>query len=221
MDAVISCAGASMNIKSRERASFRKVDHQGNLNLLGEARRAGVGKFVYVSLFGAQGLLKTEYAEAHEQFVENLVGSGLRYAIVRPTGFFSMFNEILAMARGGRGVIFGDGDARTNPIHQDEVAASCVEALTNDSLELPIGGPDVLTRREIVELAFAVTGRPVKIHRVPPFVVRAAVPLLRMLNPRVGALIEFGVEVSTVECLAPLHGRMHLRDYFRQQQTII
>ena len=39
VDAVISCAGASMNINDfSDRKSFYEVDYQGNLNLLGEAK---------------------------------------------------------------------------------------------------------------------------------------------------------------------------------------
>ena len=208
-----------MNIKSGERSNFRKVDYQGNLNLLAEAKRARVSKFVYVSLFGAHGLLQTEYAQAHEQFVRELAASGLAYAVVRPTGFFSMFNEILVMARRGYGVTFGDGSARTNPIHQSEVADACVNAIAQDTLEIPIGGPDVLTRREAVEMAFEAVRRPSVIRTAPPLLVRAAVPLIRIYNPRIGALVEFALEVSTVDCLAPAYGKLRLIDYFQQQQA--
>src|SRR3954467_15771950 len=49
VDAVISCAGASMNLHNwQDRVSFPEVDWHGNRNLLEEARRAGVEKFVYV-----------------------------------------------------------------------------------------------------------------------------------------------------------------------------
>src|SRR6185436_20632734 len=67
VDAVISCAGASMNINDfSDRKSFQDVDYRGNLNLLIEAKRACVQKFVYVSLANAGELLQTEYAAAHE-----------------------------------------------------------------------------------------------------------------------------------------------------------
>ena len=219
IDVVISCAGASMNLYSRERASFTKVDFGGNCNLLAEAKRAGVKKFVYVSLFGAHGLLQTEYAKAHEQFVRELADSGLPYTIVRPTGFFSMFNQILAMAAKGRGITFGDGSARTNPIHHADVAEACVDAITQDLLEIPIGGPDTFTRKEIVEMAFQVVRRPPAIKAVPLIVIKAACPVVNLINPRVAALVRFALEISTVDCVAPTYGRQHLLRYFQERHS--
>ncbi len=69
------------------------------------------------------------YARAHESFVVLLRDSGLPSTVVRPTGFFSVFGESLHMARKGRGILIGSGGARTNPVHEEDVAAVCVEAL--------------------------------------------------------------------------------------------
>src|SRR5262245_46341105 len=80
MDWVFSCAGASMDVNNfSDRASFYDVDYQGNNNLLQEAQRAGVKKFAYVSLAHADLLRHTEYAAAHEKFVEALQSSGVDY----------------------------------------------------------------------------------------------------------------------------------------------
>ena len=95
-DAVVSCAGAVMQLGNwSDRRSFTEVDYGGNSNLLREAERAGVAKFVYVSLHSAQRFLGTEYARAHESFVGNLNRSKIAHTIVRPTGFFGFFREIL------------------------------------------------------------------------------------------------------------------------------
>jgi uncharacterized protein YbjT (DUF2867 family) len=116
---VFSCAGASMALDDlRDRRSFTEIDYQGNLNLLQAARRAGVRKLAYVSLFGGRELLHTEYAAAHERFVDALRASGLAYTVIRPTGYFSFFAEILKLARQGRGMVIGSGEAHTNPIHE-------------------------------------------------------------------------------------------------------
>lgn len=133
VNAIISYAGASMNINNfSDRKSFYEVDFQGNLNLLNEAMTAGITKFVYVSLAGADHLRQTEYADAHEKFVEALRASGLNQAIVRPTGFFGFNLELLKFAAKGLGLLVGKGDCKTNPIHEAEVALACVEALEND-----------------------------------------------------------------------------------------
>ena len=220
-DAVISCAGASMNINTgnmnawRDRRSFNAIDWQGNLRLLEEARRANVSQFVYVSLAGGEQMRQVEYADAHERFVEALRASGLKHTVVRPTGFFGFMLEILRYAEKGLGLVMGDGERQTNPIHEADVARACVEALTLNKADFPIGGPDVFTRREITELAFKAIDKPARLMNVPPAVFKAMVSPLRLINPRIHALMVFGATVTQVDCVAPAYGRKRLADYFR------
>lgn len=220
VDTVLSCAGASMRLDTwGDRLSFAEVDFAGNRNLLAEAQRAGVGRFIYVSLHAAESLLRTEYARAHEAFVALLRRSGLPSTVIRPTGFFSFFGEILRMARKGQGVVIGSGTARTNPVHEEDVAAVCAEAVRGTESEISVGGPDTFTRREIVELAFDVAGRPPgsrpKIRTIPPWVFRGLVAPVRLLNPRIHALMAFGAAVSVIDVVAPAVGRRDLQTYFR------
>lgn len=213
---VIGCAGASMDLNAvRDRRSFADVDARGNANLLAEARRAGVRRFVYVSLHGGPAMAG-EYAAAHESFVAALGGSGIAHTVVRPTGFFSFLGEILRMAEKGRGPVIGDGSARTNPIHEADLAEVCVAALTSDAREIAAGGPQTLTRREIVETAFAAAGRRPRILRVPVWIFRGVAVAARPFNPRLAALLAFGADVSQVDCVAPARGTRTLDAYFRE-----
>lgn len=217
VDAVLSCAGASMRLDDfAERRSFEAIDFAGNRNLLAEARRAAAAKFVYVSLHAADRLLATEYARSHERFVALLRSSGMPSTVVRPTGFFSVFGEVFQMARKGRGVVIGSGEARTNPVHEEDVAAVCVEALGRPEAEIAVGGPEVYTRRQIVEIAFEVAGRPAKITRIPSWLFRGLVAPTRLWNRRLHALMVFGAAVSVVDVVAPAVGRRDLRSYFRE-----
>jgi uncharacterized protein YbjT (DUF2867 family) len=216
IDTVLSCAGASMRLDAwGDRVSFPAVDFAGNRNLLAEAQRAGVGRFVYVSLHAAEQLLRTEYARAHEGFVGLLRRSGLPFTVIRPTGFFDFFGEILRMAQKGQGVVIGSGAARTNPVHEEDVAAVCAAAVRGGESEIFVGGPDTFTRREIVELAFAVVEKTPKIRSIPPWFFRGLVAPVYLLNPRIHALMAFGAAVSTTEVVAPAVGRRDLRTYFQ------
>ncbi|HEX8853149.1 MAG TPA: NAD(P)H-binding protein, partial [Pyrinomonadaceae bacterium] len=94
VDVVFSAVGAPLSLK-RGGASYREVDFEGNRNLLAAARAAGVRRFVYVSVFGAERLRESEYVRAHEDFVQELQRSGLAHTVVRPTGFFSAMGEML------------------------------------------------------------------------------------------------------------------------------
>ena len=214
--AVVSALGASLALGLTPRgATFREVDLLANLNLLAEAGRAGVGKFVYVSLYGAERLRGLAYVDAHEEFVAALRASGLAHAVVRPTGFFYVFGEIFKMAARGRVALIGDGSARTNPVHERDVARACAEALETGETELAVGGPETYTRRGVAELAFGALGRPPKISSLPPRVVLALTAPLKLFDRRLYDLLEFGVAASTNDLVAPAYGTRGLAEYFR------
>lgn len=214
-DAVISCAGAIMKLdRWSDRRSFTEVDYRGNVSLLREAERAGVGKFVYVSLCNADRLLHTEYARAHEKFVGELKRSKMSYAVLRPTGFFGFFREILTMAQKGRGIVVGKGNVRTNPIHEMDVANACIAALAHDKDELSVGGPRIYTREEIVRVAFASLGRAPSTLHVPTNALRVVTVPVALINPRIGGLMRFGIEVGLTDVVAPMYGQRTLEDYF-------
>ncbi|HEV2860915.1 MAG TPA: SDR family oxidoreductase [Pyrinomonadaceae bacterium] len=219
VEAVVSALGASLALgRTRGGASYRAVDLGANLNLLEEARAAGVRKFVYVSLFGAERLRGLAYVEAHEEFVAALRSSGLDYAVVRPTGFFYVFGEIFKMARDrGRALVIGPGDARTNPVHEEDVARACADAAgKDDRREIPLGGPETYTRREIAELAFEALGTRPKITSVPAGLMVAAAAPVKLFDRRLADLLEFGVAASLNDLVAPASGTRSLREYFRQ-----
>ncbi len=217
VEVVLSCAGASMNLANfTDRRSFMQVDYRGNCNLLQEAKNSGVRKFVYVSLAGADRLMHTKYVRAHEQFVLALKDSGLEYSVIRPTGFFYFYGEILKLAQRGVGFTIAKGEAKTNPIHEAELAGICAEAIGSADSEIAVGGEEVFSRREIAELAFEVLGRPPVIRQISPRLFKAMISPVHVLNPRVYALLEFGLAVSQGDCVAPRVGKLRLGDYFRE-----
>ena len=217
VDAVISCAGASMNINDfKDRQSFYEVDYQGNLHLLNEARKANLDKFVYVSLAGAENLRQTEYADAHEKFVEALRASEVKNVVIRPTGFFGFNLELLKFAAKGRGLVVGKGHCKTNPIHEADVATACVDALESETSDIPAGGPEIFTRRETVEMAFAALNRKPSIVSIPPGLFKLMVAPLKLFNRRIYALMDFGIAVTQVDSIAPVVGSRNLRRYFEE-----
>jgi uncharacterized protein YbjT (DUF2867 family) len=218
VDTIISCAGASMRMGAlRDRRSFMEVDFGGNANLLEIARTSGVAKFVYVSLYGASSHLRTEYAAAHERFVGALAGSEIPYTVVRPTGFFSFFVEQLKMAARGRAILIGDGSAHTNPIDERDLSAICVDAVLVTDRDLPAGGPEVLSRRRIAEMAFEALNKKPRISSISPRAFVTMAQPLSLINKRLHALCMFGASVSTIECVAPRQGHRSLGEYFAER----
>jgi uncharacterized protein YbjT (DUF2867 family) len=216
VDVVISALGASVTPSLGARAGFGRVDVRAHANLIAEAKRAGVGRFVYVSVAEADHMRALAYVRAHLDVEEQLARSGLAWTAVRPTGFFSAFAPFLTMARRGLAVQIGDGTARSNPIHDADVAAACVDVLESGPQQLEIGGPDVLTRRQILELAFAAVGRRPRIVRVPVGMIRAVAALVRPVHPRNGEILAFVAHVMSEDAIVAARGSRRLADAFAE-----
>jgi uncharacterized protein YbjT (DUF2867 family) len=216
VDAVFSCLGQTVSADLFiRRPGYLEVDLPGNLNLLRAATGAGVGRFVYVSVFGAERFPGVAYLDAHAQVAQAVKASGLSYAILEPTGFFSAFKEILNMARSNRALLFGDGRARSNPIHEGDLAEVCVDAIeAGESMVVQAGGPAVHTRREIIELAFRALGKPPKITTLPLWFPGAVGRSAMWLAPRIGELMCFLQVLSGHDFAAPVRGTLQLADYF-------
>jgi uncharacterized protein YbjT (DUF2867 family) len=222
--AIFSCAGASVMMeRGRGWRGYGAVDTPLNVALVDAAAATGHRpRFIYVSVFHTPALRRLAYVDAHERVVERIVASGLPHAVVRPTGFFSaVAASYLAMAREGSLPEIGDGRARTNPIGDDDLAAVCVEAIAAEARALAIdaGGPDVVTRHAIGEMAFAAAGTPPRFRRVPPWLGRLGAAFLRPLHPRIGQFAAFIAAISTMDLVAPMRGRERLADAFSRAAT--
>jgi uncharacterized protein YbjT (DUF2867 family) len=216
VDCVFSSIGIS---RQRDGLTFEEVDHQANRLLVNLAKEAGVAKFVYVSLWGQEAITHLEIVRAHEKVVEALVESGLDYCIVRPSGYFSDMGVLLDMARKGRSFLVGAGENRFNPIHGDDLAEVCVNAMESAEKEIGAGGPDTMTQREAAELAFEVLGRPPRIVVLPLWLMRGGVRLVGMLNAQFGDLFEFIVTAGEIDGVAPSVGKTSLRSYFEELEA--
>jgi uncharacterized protein YbjT (DUF2867 family) len=206
---------SSVGLLQRQGAhTFEQVDRLGNRNLLREARAAGAAKFIYVSSLNGPRNRHLEIVRAHEDFAADLAASGIDRAIIRPTGYFSDLGEILRMARSGRVFLFGAGDRRINPIHGADLAAICVDAATTAASDVDVGGPEVLTYRQIAEAAFAALGRPPRITGVPTWLARAGATGLRRISRHSGEVLSFLTETALVDAIGPACGTRRIADYF-------
>jgi uncharacterized protein YbjT (DUF2867 family) len=216
--AVFSSLGASVQPSlGAGRRSYAQVDVPANLRLVEAARAAGVPRFVYVSLVLTPRAGATAYVRAHERVVEALRGSGLDWCALRPTGFHSVFASMLDLAARGRVPVFGRGEALSNPIADIDLAALAAEQLLSDGAiavrELPLGGPEIISRRRIAELACEAVGqgRPMTL---PPLLGRVMATLVRPISPRMSDLLRFALAIGDEDAIAPCVGTTTLADSF-------
>lgn len=215
---VFSCLGAPVAPQwLGGRTSYFEVDTRCNLRLIEAAEKAGVRDFCYVSVAGHETLAHLAYVAAHEQVVAALRASSMRHAVLRPTGFFGAFEFMLELARRGPVPLFGKAEVETNPISEIDLARQCVLALEQpdfDFGERDIGGPQVMTRRAIAELACSVQGLAPRIRVVPSLSLRIASTLLTPLHRRLSQILAFYATIAERDCTAPCHGRVQLADHF-------
>lgn len=216
IDVVFSSVGIT---RQKDGLTFHDVDYQGNKNLLDAALRAGVTRFIYVSVFEGPAMLQLDIIKAHEDFVEALRASGIDYTVVRPTGYFSDMGEFMAMAKKGRIYLIGDGKHRSNPIHGADLAKTCADALQSGPEEIDVGGPEVFTFREVAELAFQTLGKRARITRVPVWTLKAATALTRIFGRHRAELLAFFTTAMTRDSVAPLNGTHTLEAHFRSLAT--
>ena len=202
--------------RQRDGLTFRDVDYQGNKNLLDVALRAGVRRFVYVSVFNGPRLRHLDIVDAHEAFVDELEASGIDYTVLRPTGYFSDMGQFLQMARRGRVWLIGPGGNRVNPIHGADLAAPCADAVEGGGREIDVGGPDVMTWQEVAALAFRVLDRPARVTHVPVALMWAVVRVARLFSRHQGELLAFFTTMATTDVVAPATGTHTLETHFRE-----
>ncbi|MEM7603567.1 MAG: SDR family oxidoreductase, partial [Verrucomicrobiota bacterium] len=215
IDTVISTVGIT---RQKDCLTYMDVDYQANRNLLDEAIRAGVRKFIYVSALHGENLRHLKIFEAKERFVDELKASGLDYIIVRPNGFFSDLADFLKMAERGRVYLFGDGSRKLNPIHGADLARVIIESIDGNEKTLEVGGPEVLSHEEIATLALKANGKKPRILHLPDWIRRFAIKQARRFTPvEVYGPLEFFLTTMQSDYVAPQHGSHHLGDFFASQ----
>lgn len=114
VDVVVTTVG--LVSKSAKLTNY-DIDYQGNLNLLEEAKRNGVKKFVYISVIHAETAKDVPMLDSKYQFELKLKESGLSYSIIRPTGYFyDIAHVFMPMIEKGKVTLLGRKDHPVNVI---------------------------------------------------------------------------------------------------------
>lgn len=215
IDVVISTVGIT---RQKDSLTYMDVDFHANKNLIDEAKKSGVKKFIYISVLNGEKLRQLKICEAKEKFGDYLKSSGLDYSIIRPNGFFSDMGDFLKMAKGGKVYLFGNGKLKLNPIHGEDLAKVVVDTLNQDAKEINIGGPDMLSQNEIAELALKAYSKPIKIIHLPDWIRKFTLWTVRTFtSSKTYGPIEFFMTTMVMDMQAPQYGKHKLEDFFNEQ----
>ncbi len=143
-----------------------------------EAAKAGAKRVVHLSAIGADASSPSHYARSKAHGEDALSRAFEGATILRPSlvfgpddGFFSRF---AAYARFIPALpLYGGGKTRFQPVYVGDVADAVVTALARDATRgktYELGGPQVFTFRELMELILKETGRKRLLVPLPFFV---------------------------------------------------
>ncbi len=183
--AVISTATA-MGSKDKS-LTLRAIDRDAQLQLVDAAKQNGVEHFVYVSL--SPQLQQTAPLVRHKRAVESAVrASGMRWTILQPCVFMEIWlSKQLGWDVGaGTATIVSPGTAPMAWISITDVAEYAVRSLDDPRLanrDLPLGGPELLSPRDVVKIFEGVSRRPFTTKRIPR-------PVLVFLGPMIAPFSE-------------------------------
>lgn len=212
-DIIISALGKSVSPNENSKPSFKDIDYIANSNILNEAKKSTVKKFIYISAFHSEKYLQLEYFKVHHEFSQKLISSGMNYTIIKPPAIFSAFKDMVEIAKKGQLINIGLGDKKTNPIYEGDLAGIIVESIKGSNQIIEAGGKIIYTRRQINEIIQKSTNPEKKIRYAPLSLFKLILPLMKLINKNLFDKYSFFIEVMQHDTIAPQLGKMTLEEY--------
>ena len=175
----VGLTGASTKVTSYD------IDLQGNLNLLNEAKAAGVKKFNYISVISCDepGADKVPMLHAKFLFEQALKKSGMEYIIHRPTGYFYDIAKVFKpyIDKGEMQLLKGYGGVKANVIDCPDFAQFIVDTMNETNVTYNVGGKETYTYEEMADMCFKAAGKPMQIKWAPIwlFGILANLPMIK------------------------------------------
>jgi uncharacterized protein YbjT (DUF2867 family) len=158
-----------------------QTDFRGNKNLIEAASRAGVKRFVFLSVVACEAAPETPHFHAKKVTEDLIKASGLSFVLVRAPAFLDQSKDYVAEGvRAGRFYAVGDKTTRWSYVLTDDLAASLATAATYQGEEIANQTIDTgwrdgaKSQGELADLIARVTGKRLSIWVLPWFVFRTA-----------------------------------------------
>jgi uncharacterized protein YbjT (DUF2867 family) len=146
--------------------TFDAVQARGAETVAGAAAAAGA-RMVHVSAIGADEKSPSRYARAKAAGEQAMLSAVPSATILRPSVMFGpedqFTNRFAALARMSPVLpLIGGGETKMQPVYVGDVAtavADAVDGMAKPGATYELGGPEVLTMREIMQWICKITGR--------------------------------------------------------------
>lgn len=189
VDAIVHTVAISME---KGGATYDGVNYQGTINVVDAAADAGVERFINISQNGADSSLPYAFLASKGKAQEYVAQSSLKWTAIRPSAIFGpqdeFFNTFARLVRLTPVVfpLIGGGTAEFQPVSVFDVAESVVRSLENEDAigqEFTIGGPEVLTLKEIEARVIDTLGTSRIMVPAPVALLRPAVMIMQATLP--------------------------------------
>jgi NADH dehydrogenase len=192
---IVTTANSMTSALAGDRSSsLAAVDVRGNDHLIRAAEAAGVQRFVLVSAAGMTDLMVrlSPFLAAKRQTEQTLRASRLRTVLVQPGPFQETWTSPGAGIWPGRrrAVVLGRGRSPWSDVAMDDVAEACVRlaTMTDPPEVIQLGGPEELTRHQVIDVFERAYGGRFRRFSVPRAVLRAGARALRRWRPELASV---------------------------------
>jgi NADH dehydrogenase len=169
VETIIHCAFITADRKEGHGVNYYQTNVEGTHNLLTAAKEAGVKRVVELGGLGTQHSTPTSYMETRYQADQDLKESGLAWSILGPSIQFgkgaAFFRGLADLIRAMPLVtpVIGTGNLRFQPIWVEDVT-TCIlkmaqEPESYDGKVIEVGGPEIYTYNEILDMLMLALGR--------------------------------------------------------------
>lgn len=203
------------------------IDYEGNCKILEDAKRNNVKQFIFLSMVDGNKIKnETESNLAipqREKFIDVLKNeTEIKWTIIRGSGFFKdikMFFDKIKTKR--YFVIIGDCQNKFNPINNIDLANRMVDSMENEEFnkEINVGGPDVYTLQDILEMIFRITNNPVCIYKIPRFVIDSAIYIGHYLFHQYIPFLKMVNFLTGHDHIGDIYGTHHLETYLNELEN--
>lgn len=213
-DVVITTVGLT---KGSPTVSNYDIDYQGNLNILNEAKAAGVKRFTYISVIKADKAPKVPMLHAKYLFEEELKKSGLTYVIHRPTGYFYDIVKVFRpMIEKGEVTLLGKKPVHANVISTEDFGEFIVKHMLDDNKSYNVGGKETYSYEEIANMCFEAAGKTPVIKRAPAWLFDVLAFVNKLKKNGKEAILRFSKWTLTEEMVGDTtYGDMSFKQYIK------
>lgn len=165
----------SVSLYAENRHESFETVHVIGAGHVAQASKRAEARLVHISGIGVDRRSASGYVRARALGEERVRDAYIDSVILRPSALFgpgdALVSTLSSMIKWLPVIpLFGDGDTRLQPVHVDDVARAVLSALELQEARggvFELGGPDVLTYRELVQAIATAMGRRRWLQTVP------------------------------------------------------